>query len=341
VTHEFRDRHRDSLFGVGLLAAFMLLGFAPSPFAGQKTPDQTPAQAQALDKAQADVARARTPQEKAEALVALGRAYFDEGEEQKAYEQYGAALDLDPLNAAAHLERGRLRVVDRDLAAAVNEFRTVIRLAPQAGAGYAALGQLYAESGHPSEARPLLERAVERSPADWPSRYRLALILFDGGQYARARQLLDEVIRLDPGNLDARRQIALDMFRHGDAAGAEAEAESILAKDPSAPAGHLVMALEYWKQRQYEDSLAECALAQQGDPRSVQVIALQALNLWQLDRKKEMRQILTEVSRDPDTRSNFATAGALCRLIICDGKDVGIVGDFLRHNRWVAFPEEP
>jgi hypothetical protein len=115
----------------------------------------------------------------------------------------------------------------------------------------------------------------------------------------------------------------------------------MLAKDPNSAEGHRILALGFWKDRQYENSLSECALALQTDPNSAAVLALQALNLWQLDRKKDTRRVLEEVARDPDLRANFANTGVFCRMVVCDGHDIGVVNDFLRRNRWVVYPDQP
>jgi tetratricopeptide (TPR) repeat protein len=91
------------------------------------------AQEEAVSKAQAALESAKTGAEKSAAAVELGRAYYDEGEEKKAEDEYHSALDLDASNAAAHLELGRLDWGQHRLDQAQAEFQEVIRLAPRAG----------------------------------------------------------------------------------------------------------------------------------------------------------------------------------------------------------------
>lgn len=298
------------------------------------------AQDEAVAKAQAGLADAKTPQEKAAAAVELGRAYYDEGQEKKAEDQYNAALALDASNVAAHLELGRIAWEQHHLDKADAEFQQVMRLAPNAGAGYAAEGQLFAATGHVAQARPLLEKADALDDRDWASRYQLALILEDAGESAPARELLNRVLQLQPDYTPAREQLALDRFRHGDAAGAVSEAQSMLAQNPRSSAGHRIMALSFFKQRQYEDSLAECALALQDQPDSVEVLALQAVDLWELDRKKESRQIVTDLARDRNVRAKLANAETLCRWVVCGAQDIAAVSDFLHRNRYILNPPE-
>jgi tetratricopeptide (TPR) repeat protein len=322
------------------LAAAILTGWRlPAVDAQNGAPSK--AQEEAVSKAQAALADAKSPAEKSAAEVDLGRALYAEGEEKKAEDQYHAALDLDASNASAHLELGRLEWGQRHLDKAEAEFQQVMRLAPKAGAGYAAEGQLLAATGHDAQARPLLEKADELDSRDWPSRYQLALILEDGAESGPARELLNEVIKLQPDYMPAREQLALDRFRHGDAAGAVTEAQSMLAEDPKSPEGHRIMALSYFKQRQYEASLAECALALQDRQDSLEVLALQALDLWELDRKKEARQVVTDLARDPSVRAKLDNAETLCRWVVCGAGDIAAVSDFLRRNRYILNPPEP
>lgn len=298
------------------------------------------AQEEAVARAKAALADAKSPAEKSAAAVDLGRAYYDEGEQKKAEDQYHAALDLDASNAAAHLELGRLEWGQQHLDKAEAEFQQVMRLAPQAGAGYAAEGQLMAATGHVAQARPLLEKAGALDDRDWASRYQLALILEDAGESAPARQLLNKVIQLQPDYTPAREQLALDRFRHGDATGALAEAQSMLASNPRSSAGHRIMALSFFKQRQYESSLAECALALQDRPDAIEVLALQAIDMWELDRKKEARQLVADLARDRDVRVKLANAETLCRWVVCGAQDIAAVSDFLRRNRYLLNPPE-
>lgn len=306
--------------------------------AGTQNGVPTKAQEEAVAKAQAALADAKSPAEKAAAAVDLGRAYYDEGEEKKAEDQYNAALALDANNAAAHLELGRVAWGQRHLDKAQAEFQQVMHLAPQAGAGYAAEGQLLAATSHAAQARPLLEKADALDDRDWASRYQLALILEDAGESGPARELLNEVIKLQPDNMPAREQLALDEFRHGDAADALAEANAMLAQDPKSMGGHRIMALSFFKQRQYEASLAECALALQDRPDAIEVLALQAVDLWALDRKKEARRLVADLARDRDLRAKLANAETLCRWVVCGTQDIAVVSDFLHRNRDLLNP---
>ncbi len=129
--------------------------------------------------------------------------------------------------------------------------------------------------------------------------------------------------------------VGLALLRRGDLPGAEAEAEGLLARNPRAAEGHRLMALLLWKRRDYEASLAECAMALANDPESAEVLALQAIELWLLNQKKESQRAFIQAAK---LQPKLAAAEVFCRLVMCDARDVGSVGDFLRKNRWVLSP---
>jgi len=94
-------------------------------------------------------------------------------------------------------------------------------------------------------------------------------------------------------------------------------------------------ALILWKQRDLDGSLAECAQALGAEPNSLAMLALQALELWRLDRKKESRAVFIQAGkREP----RVATAEVFCRLILCDAHDIGPVEAFLQKNRSALAP---
>jgi tetratricopeptide (TPR) repeat protein len=279
---------------------------------------------------------ATVPSQKAAAYVALGRAYFTKGEEDKAEAALKSAIDLDPANVDAHLELGQLRVFQHKVPEAEAEFRQAVRVAPDSAAANATLAEVLLQTGRNAEARKFLEKAVSLDARDWHSQYRLATLLSD--DLARATELLTNVTRLAPDFLPAREELGLALLRRGDSKAATALAEAMIAAQPKAAEGHGLMAMTLWKGRNFEASLAECAMALAADPNSSRMELLQALELWQMDRKKEAQQLFVHAAKkEPD----LATAALFCRLLLCEARDVGVVDEFLRKNRWALTPREP
>lgn len=65
------------------------------------------------------------------------------------------------------------------------------------------------------------------------------------------------------------------------------------------------------------------------------MMALEAVGLWKLDRKKDAQRSLVRAYK---AQPQIASGEVFCRLILCDSRDVSTVGEFLRKNRWAITP---
>lgn len=267
--------------------------------------------------------------------VTLGRAYFAVGEEDKAQAEYKTALTLDPASGDAHLGLGQIFLSEHRLPDAEKEFRLAIAAAPNSALAYSALAQILEKTGQLADERSLLEKAVALNPQDWDSKFRLARLLLGAGQEARATRLLTEVTRAEPDFPPAQEQFGLLELRRGDVSIAEARADSMIAKNPQAVEGHRLMALVAWKRRDFDTSLAECAIVIGSGQDSASMLALESIELWMQNQKKEARAALAQAGK---LEPHLATAEVFCRLILCDAKDIGPVDEFLKKNRWVLNP---
>ncbi len=277
----------------------------------------------------------RVAPQSATAHVILGRTYFAGGEEEKAAQEFEAAVNLDPQDGGAYLALGQLRMFQHRIPAAEDALRHAIQISPNLGPANAALAEILSSEGKASEARGLLEKSVSLDPQDWQSQYQLAVLLNQAGESARATELLEKVLRANPDFPGAREQLAAGMLRRGDAKGATSLAGKMIAQDPQGPEGHRIMALALWKDRDYEGSLAEAAMALAAAPDSSAMLTLQAIAFWQLNRKKDSQMAFRAAAR---VEPKVASADVFCRLLLCDQRDIGVVGKFLHKNRWVLNP---
>jgi len=272
----------------------------------------------------------------AEAHVTLGRGYFASGEEEKAASEYEAAAKLDPQSGDAYFALGQMRMFQRRTAQAEEALRHAIQVSPNLGPAYAALAQILMAQSKNLEARGLLDKAVGLSAQDWQSQYQLAVLLNQAGETARATELLQKVLQVNPDFAGAREQLATGLLRRGDIAGATDLADKMIAADPRGAEGHRIMAVALWKQRDYDGSLAECAMALNADENSSSMLALQSVALWQTGRKKEAQKAFRDAAK---VEPKVGTAEVFCRLLLCDERDIGVIGDFLRRNRWLLLPQ--
>jgi Tfp pilus assembly protein PilF len=282
----------------------------------------------------AEEAASLAPQNAA-AHVLLGHAYFAAGQEDKAAAEFQGALKLDSTDGDAYTALGQLRLFQHKLKEAEEAFRRAIEVSPMLAPAYAGLARILLQHDRAGEARSLLEKAVDLDPQDWQSQFALASVLSQAGEEEAATQRLEQVLRLRPTFLPAREQLAFGLLRKGDLNGASKRAEEMIVQSPQASEGHRVLALVFWKKRDYEGSLTEGAMALAGDPNSASMLALQAIALWQLNRKKEAQSAFRQAAK---VEAKIGTAEVFCRLLMCEARDIGVVSDFLRKNRWVIAP---
>ena len=109
-------------------------------------------------------ALARQPDEVASVLENLADTYLDMGDPREARRVFEQCLDVDPVNAGAHLGIGTIHRGAGDLVAAVASFERAIKSGPEFNRAWVELAEVLAELGRHDEAAPLFSRALERDP---------------------------------------------------------------------------------------------------------------------------------------------------------------------------------
>jgi tetratricopeptide (TPR) repeat protein len=184
------------------------------------------------------------------------------------HNNYNLALEIADLSIARipnserlHLQRGIVLAMKEDFGGARTEFETAVKLAPEKGLPYAALGLILmqmdqaqdavkvlrdrvraapsdyialwflgealnrsgaaAGSAEDDEARRALSRSVELNPQVAQSRILLAKLLARRGELDAAVQHLNRALELDPENITATYQLAQVLQKKGDTARAK------------------------------------------------------------------------------------------------------------------------
>jgi len=149
------------------------------------------------------------------------------------------ALAQRPTYDSAHNTLGVVLAQRGADGAAETEFREAIQLAPDRVASIANLGALYARTGRPAEALPLLRRAWAKEPAYPGLRTSLGFTLRDAG-IAQARAghlpaaigLLEEAEKEIPDDADVHRNLGLALWEQGRSAAAVPYLERAVALRP-------------------------------------------------------------------------------------------------------------
>lgn len=168
-----------------------------------------------------------------------------------------AAIELEPANGEAYIERGYLKAFD-DIAAADADFRRGLELAPNSARGHEGLAAVLFQSvarrsealamiekarrldpleprldvvkatylgygpGDAEQATELLRQVLERDPLYVPALVRLAELRWSlQGRFAETIQLAEQAVELDPRNEQAWRHIGVAYLDIDDPASAE------------------------------------------------------------------------------------------------------------------------
>ena len=155
-----------------------------------------------------------------DSLLAVGRAYLDQGQYDQAVNVYQEAVSRDSLSRDAHFYLG-LAHLQRKSTAAATHFARAIALDSTYIPSYHNLAIAHLEAGRYPQAVEAAETALRFAPQS-PSSYRLLAFLHkEQGQYERAEEALLRALYIAPKDVEARQALALLYSQQGRNARAE------------------------------------------------------------------------------------------------------------------------
>ena len=124
------------------------------------------------------------------------------------------AVSLEPGNAGAWANLGRVQLQLQDSAAAITSLEKAVALQPALSEAWVALGMACDRAGAPLRAISCLTRAAHEAPADAKVRNHLAISLKNYGWTAAAESELQKALDLDPAYAEAHFNLALMCLEH-------------------------------------------------------------------------------------------------------------------------------
>jgi len=282
-------------------------------------------------------------------LLARARVELAEREAQKnpqaglaqavdnALQLLDAAIELEPANGEAYIERGYLKAFD-DIAAADADFRRGLELAPNSARGHEGLAAVLFQSvarrsealamiekarrldpleprlevikatylgygpGDAGQATELLQQVLERDPLYVPALVRLAEFRWSmQGRFAEAIQLAEQAVALDPRNEQAWRHIGVAYLEIDEPASAKAAFRGTGESSPSERL-HLNLYREDWRAA----GEAAYAMLAAGRPRAIDewpiatAVRMHARATGDFERGISMLEAWTAVEWDAD-----------------------------------------
>ncbi len=249
-------------------------------------------------------------------------ALEQQGQTAEAAQAWQGIASADPRNAEAFAHLGLLSARQENYAAAVENYKKAISLAPAMPGLTINLGLAYFKAnqypdaikvfsselnrqspGSPAEARliillgmahygmgdylvaiPYLRRAADADPRSLPLRLTLAHSCMWSKQYECVLRVYKEILLLDPGSAEADMLAGEALDEKGDDAGAIEQFRAATRANPKEPNAHFGLGYLLWKQHHFDEAVQEFQAELETDPASSQSRAYLGDSLVELNR---------------------------------------------------------
>ena len=166
--------------------------------------------------------------------AALSLASLDslQGHYKDAEGRYQALLKIDPNNAIAMNELGRLAAAQDDKASAIKWFKQAIAAAPKFPTPYVGLVLVYSESGQFDEATNVARKLAEVDSGNPVALNAVGASELNAGHYKEALQPLQQAVKSAPQVALYRTNLARAQVLNKDTKAAEENLETVVKADP-------------------------------------------------------------------------------------------------------------
>jgi superkiller protein 3 len=258
--------------------------------------DYTSQLGSAIDRTAAPAARAE-----------LGAALLAAGLVSEAIEELSAATSAEPGNVQFILLLARAYLARKDVPGAGRTLEGAVARGIQEGPIYAALSEVYEQSGHIENAIPAMRLAIERDPRNEAYHFRYGMLLTGTQAPAAAVIRLQEALSLFPRSPRLWFALGIAFFTNHSSIEAMNAFQKALEVDPKFAPALAYLGMTQAEQGQYKDAmkLYERALAVDEKLAIVHYLAAEALlKESELDSLSAEKHLLRAVALD----SSFAPA---------------------------------
>jgi tetratricopeptide (TPR) repeat protein len=244
------------------------------------------------------------------ALINLGRALADRGEDAEAVACYQRAAAANPRHTQAHYDLanalGRLGRLEE----AIGEYRATLQLAPEDAAAHNNLGNTLLLAGRRAEATEHYARAAALKPAFADPHNNLGNLLLQAGRAADALAEFATVLRLAPGSAEAHYNLGNALAQLGRMPEAAAQYEAALRLRPRYVEACVNLGNTFLQRRDPTAALRHYETALQMDPKFPAAHNNLGRALLQLNRLPEaVAQYELALEGDPGRADAHRSAG--------------------------------
>jgi tetratricopeptide (TPR) repeat protein len=196
----------------------------------------------------------------------LGGSYLDQGQNEKALNQFQQVVRLNPQYSNGYYNKGI--ALDRlgKTAEAEEQYRQALAVDPHNAKAFINLGGVLIRTGLFAEAIDSYRHAVELRPDDPSNHYDLGSALLRSNQIPAAVEQLKAAVALDPGLAVAHENLGTALARSGNISGAIDEFAAAIEIDPSYVTARDNLGLALAQTGHFQDALAQFQMALQTNP---------------------------------------------------------------------------
>jgi Tfp pilus assembly protein PilF len=191
----------------------------------------------------------------ATARAELGAALLEASLGAEAVEELSAASAADPSNARTVVQLARAHLLRRDIPAAGRTLEGAVARGLDPAPVYAALADVYVQSGHIENAIPALRLAIQREPRSEEYPFRYAMLLVDTKAPLAAVIRMEEAVKKFPQSARIWFALGVAYFAAEKTAEAAKVFERVIALDPKLAPAHAYYALTFEDQGRYSEAI--------------------------------------------------------------------------------------
>ncbi|NOZ19526.1 MAG: sulfatase-like hydrolase/transferase [Planctomycetes bacterium] len=223
----------------------------------------------------------------AQAHKGLADVCYYTGRIDDAAKAYARAIELDPADLDAQLERAFALTVMKDQETGLEEYRKIIETHPKDAKVRCGLADALRALGKYKEAVDELHLAIKLAP-DRPAAYlELAGLLLDTGHYKEAKVPIARSLQILPDSARAANQLGKYYYLAGDKKKAELAYRKAVYLNPGSSEYHSDLGAALQKQRRFSEAIREYEKAVRLDDRNADALFNLGSALFQAKRDAE------------------------------------------------------
>lgn len=182
-----------------------------------------------------------------------GRALLQQGNTVQAAAAFDRAIARDSNYWPAYLDRGIVRLQERDGYAAIQDFEAVLRIVPAHAQAHLLLGNAWSLTGKVDQAMACYRRAAQANPDYADPHYNMGTLHYYRNQLAEAIECHKQALARNPGFALAHSNLGIAQEASGETKAALASYEAAIAAKPDGASGYWNKALLLLRNGEFDE----------------------------------------------------------------------------------------